>query len=99
MSSIAKSRCFVTGGAGFIGSNLVDRLLALDCEVVAYANFLASFPEFIEAARHNDQFTLIDGDILDIPRLTEAMRGCTKVFHFAANADVRYGLFRLVTTA
>jgi UDP-glucose 4-epimerase len=92
MSSIARSRCFVAGGAGFIGSNLVDRLLDLDCEVIAYDNFSASFPEFVATARNNDRFTMINGDILDAESLTASMRGCDRVFHFAANADVRFGL-------
>lgn len=92
MSPISQSRCFITGGAGFIGSNLVDRLLKLECEVVAYDNFSASFPEFLEAAKSDAGFTLVEGDILDTERLRDSMRGCTHVFHFAANADVRYGL-------
>ena len=82
---------FVTGGAGFIGSNLVDRLLEEDFSVVGYDNFSTGFDENLEQARTNSNFKLIQGDLLDLPTLTEAMAGCDFVFHLAANADVRFG--------
>ena len=83
---------FVTGGAGFIGSNMVDRLLGEpDNEVVAYDNFSTGRKEFLEDALKNDRFTLVTGDTLDLDAMTEAMKGCEFVFHFAANADVRMG--------
>lgn len=85
-------RAFVTGGAGFIGSNLVDRLLADGCEVVAWDNFSTGQERFLEKARTQPKFRLERGDNLDVPALTRAMAGCDMVFHFAANADVRFGL-------
>src|ERR1700722_18480994 len=85
-------RAFVTGGAGFIGSNLVDRLLADGCEVVAWDNFSTGQERFLEKARTQPGFRLERGDNLDLPALTKAMEGCDSVFHFAANADVRFGL-------
>jgi UDP-glucose 4-epimerase len=86
-------RCaFVTGAAGFIGSHLVDRLLAAGIKVVGYDNFSTGYAEFLSDARREPAFTLIEADLLDAPRLTTAMRGCSAVFHFAANADVRFGL-------
>ena len=85
-------RYFVTGGAGFIGSNMVDRLLSEpENEVVAYDNFSTGRREFLEEALKNDRFKLVEGDTLDLDALTEAMKGCEFVFHFAANADVRMG--------
>mgnify|MGYP001815618159 CR=1 FL=1 len=81
----------VTGGAGFIGSNLVDRLLAAGHEVVVYDNFSTGHREFLEGASKSDRFTLVEGDTRDEQRLPEAMAGCDIVFHFAANADVRFG--------
>src|SRR3990167_10524993 len=84
-------KCFVTGAAGFIASNLTDRLLAEGFEVVAYDNFSTGLYRFLEAAKKNSQFTLIEGDLLNTTLLTEAMRGCDVVFHCAANADVRFG--------
>lgn len=83
--------CFVTGGAGFIGSNMVDRLLAEGHEVVVYDNFSTGRHEFLEEAQKSDKFVLVEGDTLDLDHLRNAMRGCEMVFHFAANADVRMG--------
>src|SRR5688500_11630606 len=85
-------RCFVTGGAGFIGSNLVDRLLARGDSVVVYDNFSTGTRRFLETAQTNPSFKLVEGDLLDPPALTAAMAGCDVVFHFSANADVRFGL-------
>ena len=83
---------FVTGGAGFIGSNMVDRLLGEpENEVVAYDNFSTGRREFLEDALKNERFTLVEGDTLDLDAMTKAMKGCEFVFHFAANADVRMG--------
>lgn len=85
-------RYFVTGGAGFIGSNMVDRLLSEpENEVVAYDNFSTGRREFLEDALKNKRFTLVEGDTLDLDAMTKAMKGCEFVFHFAANADVRMG--------
>jgi len=84
-------RYVVTGGAGFVGSNLVDRLLAAGHTVVAYDNFSTGRRELIEPASQLDAFQLIEGDILDLDRLTDAVRGSDFVFHLAANADVRFG--------
>ena len=83
-------RIFVTGAAGFIGSNLVDHLLASGCEVVGWDNFSTGQHRFVEAA--SARYRLIEGDNLDLDQLTRAMAGCDTVFHLAANADVRFGL-------
>jgi UDP-glucose 4-epimerase len=82
---------FVTGAAGFIGSNLVDRLLAAGHSVVGYDNFSTGQRRFLDTARVHPGFTLVEGDVLDTDRLTAAIRGCDFVFHLAANADVRFG--------
>jgi UDP-glucose 4-epimerase len=83
---------FVTGAAGFIGSNLVDRLLADDEVVVGYDNLSTGMPEFIASASRHQNFTFVQGDLHDTRSLTEAMRGASRVVHLAANADVRFGL-------
>jgi UDP-glucose 4-epimerase len=84
-------RVFVTGAAGFIGSNLTDRLLGLGHSVVAYDNFSTGFDRFLTGARTNPGFTLVRADTLNDDELTKAMAGCDLVFHLAANADVRFG--------
>jgi UDP-glucose 4-epimerase len=84
-------KAFVTGCAGFIGSSLVDRLLADGIDVVGWDNFSTGQERFLERARRTHQFTLVKGDNLDLASLTEAMKGCDIVFHLAANADVRFG--------
>lgn len=85
-------KIFVTGAAGFIGSNLVDRLLRDGKTVVGFDNFSTGQSEFLEEALKNPKFTLVRGDCLDLGTLTKAMNGCDFIFHFAANADVRFGL-------
>jgi UDP-glucose 4-epimerase len=85
------ARYLVTGGAGFIGSNLVDRLLQNNHYVVAFDDFSTGQAEFLEQALTSPKFTLVRGNVLDLPALTNAMQGCEFVFHLAANADVRFG--------
>ena len=83
--------CFVTGGAGFIASNLVDRLLDAGHTITVYDNFSTGQPRFLEQAHQRSNFQLVEGDTLDLPRLTETVAGHDFVFHLAANADVRFG--------
>jgi UDP-glucose 4-epimerase len=85
------NQIFVTGAAGFIGSNLVDRLLAAGKRVVGWDNFSTGQELFLDPARKNSHFSLVRGDLLDSAALTRAMKGCDFVFHLAANADVRFG--------
>ena len=84
-------RVFVTGAAGFIGSNLVDRLIAQGHEVIGFDNLSTGHPEFLEGAQATGSFTLRRGDILDSEALLREMRGSEIVYHLAANADVRFG--------
>jgi UDP-glucose 4-epimerase len=83
---------FVTGAAGFIGSNLVDRLLQAGRRVVGYDNLVTGQIDFLAEAKRRPGFTFIDGDVLDAAKLAQAMAGADIVFHLAANADVRFGL-------
>jgi UDP-glucose 4-epimerase len=84
-------RIFVTGAAGFVGSSLVDRLLSADHEVVGFDNFSTGFRRFLDGATASPRFRLVEGNVLDLAELTEAMRGAEFVFHLSANADVRFG--------
>ena len=84
-------RCFVTGCAGFIASNLAHRLLRDGHSVVGYDNFSTGQQEFLGAALQHPNFTLVRADLLELETLTTAMAGCEVVYHLAANADVRFG--------
>ncbi len=85
-------KAFVTGAAGFIGSNLCDRLLREKWGVIGWDNFSTGHPEFIETAKGDPRFRLVIGENLDLEHLTKAMASSDVVFHLAANADVRFGL-------
>jgi len=82
---------FVTGAGGFIGSNLVDRLLADGHEVVGYDNFSTGREMFVQGALASPRYRQVIGDVLDAESLEAAIEGADFVFHLAANADVRFG--------
>lgn len=83
-------KAFITGGAGFIGSHLVDALLARGIPVVIYDNFSTGQKWFLPRGDIAG-LTVVVGDVLDRVKLESAMAGCDFVFHFQANADVRSG--------
>lgn len=85
-------RVLVTGGAGFIGSTLVDRLITEGIDVAVLDDFRSGKREFIEGALSSGRAELFQGDVLDDATLDQAIRGCDAVFHMQANADVRHGL-------
>lgn len=84
-------RYLVTGCAGFIGSNLTDRLLREGHEVIGYDNFSTGLVEFLTEARKSPRFTLIQADLLERDTIANVMKNVDAVFHMAANADVRFG--------
>ena len=84
-------KVLVTGAAGFIGSNLTDRLIEDGHLVRGYDNFSTGRSEFLQNSRKSSSFELCEGDLLDLPKLKAAMAGVDTVFHMAANADVRGG--------
>ncbi|MDP9151119.1 MAG: NAD-dependent epimerase/dehydratase family protein [Myxococcota bacterium] len=79
----------VTGGAGFIGSHVSDAVLARGARVTAFDNFSTGFHEFVPP---RESFRVMEGDLLDVKRLDESMRGVDFVFHLAANADIKGNL-------
>jgi UDP-glucose 4-epimerase len=82
-------RYFITGGAGFIGSNMTDRLLKDSSnEVTVYDNFCSGQMSYIEHHLKDKRFRLIKGDLLDLPLLKKSIAGHDFVFHFAANPDI-----------
>ncbi|HVS32430.1 MAG TPA: NAD-dependent epimerase/dehydratase family protein [Thermoanaerobaculia bacterium] len=84
-------RAFVTGGAGFVGSNLTDRLVEEGYEVVVFDNFSTGRDQFLESAIASGRVTVVRGDVVDGAGVRAAMAGCDLVAHIAANADVRFG--------
>ena len=85
-------RACVTGGAGFIGSNLADLLVAGGVEVVILDNFSTGRHEFVAELAQADGVRLLEGDVLDVDIVEDAVAGCDWVFHLQANADLRSGL-------
>lgn len=87
-------RALVVGGAGFIGSHMVDGLVARGAEVTLYDNLSVGSRGHVASHLASGAATLIEADALDLPRLTEAMRGQDLVVHLAANPEARWGLER-----
>jgi UDP-glucose 4-epimerase len=85
-------RACITGGAGFIGSNLADRLLARGVAITVVDDFSTGRLEFLAAAASAAGARVIDGDVLDTATVEDAVDGCDWVFHLQANADLRRGL-------
>jgi UDP-glucose 4-epimerase len=81
----------VTGCAGFIGSTLVDRLLADGHQVTGIDNFSTGQRRFLDGALVQPNFRLVEIDLLDLDALKLAFVGGEAVFHLSANADVRFG--------
>jgi UDP-glucose 4-epimerase len=85
-------RACITGGAGFIGSNLADRLRAEGVEVAIVDDFRTGRREFLKELVADPGVVVHQGDVLDQQLLERAFEGCDWVFHLQANADVRHGL-------
>jgi UDP-glucose 4-epimerase len=85
-------KAFITGGAGFIGSHLVDKLLGQENDVVVYDNLSSGKKEFVESHFGNSHFQFIEADLADKEKLEASMIGADVVFHLAANPDARAGI-------
>ncbi|HBA84310.1 MAG TPA: UDP-glucose 4-epimerase [Verrucomicrobia bacterium] len=84
----AVQKVFLTGGAGFIGSHVVDMLLPQGYEVTVYDNLSNGRMEFIERHLGHPKFRFIKADMLDFPKLLESLPGHDLVWHLAANTDI-----------
>jgi len=84
-------KVLITGGAGFIGSTLADRLSEEGVQVVVYDNLSRGRREFVSSASARPGVQFVQGDVLDGELLRSSLSGCDTVFHLAANADVRHG--------
>ena len=82
---------FVTGGAGFIGSHIVDKLINEGNTVTVYDNLSSGRKQFIEQHLKSDNFSFIEADLLDLEKIDDGLKGHDVVFHIAANPDVRLG--------
>ena len=81
----------VTGGAGFIGSHLVDALVKKGKRVRVLDNFSSGRKEFLEHHKNNPSVEVVEGDLLDPEVLSLVMEGIDTVHHLAANPDIRLG--------
>jgi UDP-glucose 4-epimerase len=84
------SRVLVTGGAGCVGSDLAEALIAAGRQVVVLDNLSSGKIEHIEPLLANANFHFVEGDLLDTTTLKDAFRDVDMVFHFAANPDVKF---------
>jgi UDP-glucose 4-epimerase len=83
------AKILVTGGAGFIGSHVVDGLVAAGASVTVLDNLSSGSKAFL--SHSIDQIRFIEGDVMDEPVLDAAMKGVDAVWHLAANPEVRTG--------
>jgi UDP-glucose 4-epimerase len=83
---------FISGGAGFIGSHLVDRLVGNGGSVTVYDNLSSGKEEHIRHHMGKAYFNFIKADLLDSSTLTRSLKGHHAVFHLAANPDAREGI-------
>jgi UDP-glucose 4-epimerase len=90
MASIKNAKVFVSGGAGFVGSHIADRLVKHGNEVIVYDNLSSGNKKFLKDSLEN--ITFIKGDLLDKKKLTCSLKGVDYVFHMAANADIKDNL-------
>jgi UDP-glucose 4-epimerase len=88
-------KILITGGAGFIGSNLAEKLLKRGDDVIIYDNFSTGQRRNLELVPNSHRLKIIEGDLLNIESLKSAISSEIEfVFHLAANADIRFGLDR-----
>jgi len=86
---IKGEKALVTGGAGFIGSHLVDRLVEMGCDVVVLDNLSNSSLEYLQDYIDRGLVEFVKGDVRDFETVESCVEGSSLVFHFAAQYDVR----------
>lgn len=95
---LKNKKVLVTGGAGFIGSNLCETLLKLNAKVTCLDNFATGHKHNIEPFLNNENFTLIEGDIRDLDTCHKACKGQDYVLHQAALGSVPRSINDPITT-
>lgn len=89
--STGRSKWFITGGAGLIGSHLVDKLIEAGDVVTVYDNLNSGKKGYIEQHFGKDEFRLIQADLLDFATLKQAMNGHDCIAHLGANVNIGAG--------
>lgn len=84
-------KIFVTGGAGFIGSHLVDKLIERGDTVTVYDNLSSGKERYLDHHKKNQKFRLVKADLLDLEKIKKEIKDHDVVFHIAANPFVRLG--------
>tara|TARA_R100001369_G_scaffold92896_1_gene141016 strand:+ start:25454 stop:26452 length:999 start_codon:yes stop_codon:yes gene_type:complete len=97
-SKLSSKKILVTGGAGFIGSNLCEALIDLGANVVCLDNFATGKRENLEAFKDNSMFTLIEGDIRNLETCHKATKGVDYILHEAALGSVPRSLNDPITS-
>jgi UDP-glucose 4-epimerase len=85
-------RLFIAGGAGFIGSNLAERLVEEGHAVTVFDNFSVGSREFLQDCQGKPGFSIVADDLLDFEALNRAIRSHEAVFHLAANSNIPEGM-------
>ena len=98
LSEVSDNKILVTGGAGFIGTNICEKLLELNNEVVCLDNFSTGFRDNIAPFMEQKNFTFIEGDIRNLKDCQKAVEGCDYVLHQAALGSVPRSLKDPATT-
>lgn len=98
MQNNLQEKILITGGAGFIGSNLCDHFMAKGYKVVCLDNFATGFRKNIDHHLSNPDFTLIEGDIRNIEDCRKAVQGAAYVLHQAALGSVPRSIKDPITT-
>jgi len=91
VSASKVNKCVISGGAGFIGSHLVNRLIGSG-EVTIYDDLSSGRKEFLQRYLGNPNFHFIQADLLNFDTLNKAIANHDVVFHLAGNLDVRAGI-------
>ena len=89
--NLNKEKIVITGCAGFIGSNLVDELLLHNYRIIGIDNLKTGQKSFLSFALKNKNFKFVKCDLLNLKKIRKLFKNSDIIFHFAANADVRYG--------
>jgi UDP-glucose 4-epimerase len=86
-----RRRLFITGGAGFVGSHVVDHQLACGHSVTVYDNLVSGRRTSLAQHQDNPRFGFVEADLLEADKLREAMAGHDLIWHLGGNTDIQFG--------